>query len=254
MSSNQAYQRIYYRVSKGSLTEEVVSQIEELILSGELQTGDKLLSQRDLAVELGVSPTVIREAVKVLEQKGLVETRAGSGTYVSALTPEACSEVLTLLFRHGKMSFSHLHEARRTLEIEIAGLAAARAQLHHIEQMEDAILRMDQGLDNPDEYIRADFDFHLTLARAAQNPVFPLLTITLLEVLQESRRLNFEVAGAPSRGQLYHRAICDCVKQGDVEGARAEMREHLEQVSADNEAGRALKHSTSHGSPSPLFR
>jgi GntR family transcriptional repressor for pyruvate dehydrogenase complex len=64
---------MYYPVSRGSLTEQVVSQIEELILSGELRPGEKLLSQRHLAAKLGVSPTVVLEALKILEQKGLLE-------------------------------------------------------------------------------------------------------------------------------------------------------------------------------------
>jgi GntR family transcriptional repressor for pyruvate dehydrogenase complex len=142
MPSEQGTRDIYQQVARGSLTEQVVYQIEELVLSGDRSQGEKLPSQRDLAARLGVSPTVIREAVRVLEQKGLLDARAGSGTYVSALAPEACSEILRLLFKQGARPFEHLHEARRVLEIEIAGMAAARAQPHYIEQMDAAIMRM----------------------------------------------------------------------------------------------------------------
>jgi GntR family transcriptional repressor for pyruvate dehydrogenase complex len=244
MSISHGKQDMYFQVSKGSLTEEVVAQIQELVLSGELRPGEKLPSQRHLAPRLGVSPTVVREAVKILEQKGLLEARAGSGTYVSELTPESFSEALILLFKQGKVSFDHLHEIRRTLEIGIAGMAAERAQPRDIEEIDDAIRRMDEGLDDPDDYINADFAFHLALAQATQNPLFPLLTIALFEVLQESRKLIFQVPGAPERGQKCHRIICDCVERGDGEGARAAMRAHLDQVKCDSDTARIVEHGT----------
>jgi GntR family transcriptional repressor for pyruvate dehydrogenase complex len=244
MSEDQADGNLYQPVTRGHLTDQVTSQIQDLVLSGELKPGDKLPSQRDLAANLGVSPVVVREAVKTLEERGLLEARAGSGTYVSELTHESISESLALLFRQGKISSDHLHEARRMLEIEIAELAAARAQPDQIAIMEDAIRRMDRSLDNPVEYIAADFDFHLAMAHSTQNPIFPLLTFTLLDVLQQDRTAISQVPGAPGRGQKYHRAICDCVKRGDVEGARAAMQEHLDQVESDSAASRAMKDKT----------
>jgi GntR family transcriptional repressor for pyruvate dehydrogenase complex len=232
---------LYHPVTRGHLTEQVTSQIQELILSGELLPGDKLPSQRDLAASLGVSPVVVREAIKTLEERGLLEARVGSGTYVSELTHESIADTLGLLLRQGKMSFDHLHEVRRTLEIEIAGLAAARAQPDDIVKLEVAIQQMDEGLDRPNLYIEADFEFHLALARSTQNPLFPLLTFTLLDVLQRSRELIFQVPGAPGRGQTYHRAICERVRHGDVEGARAAMQEHLRQVASDGAASQSIQ-------------
>lgn len=123
------------------------------------------------------------------------------------------------------------------LEIEIAGMAAARAEPDHIEQMDAAILQIDQSRDNLGAFVQADFDFHLVLARATGNPVFPLLTLALLEAVQGSRKYSFQVPGATHRGQVFHRAIRDSVKRGDVEGAREAMRDHLEQSRADSAAG-----------------
>jgi GntR family transcriptional repressor for pyruvate dehydrogenase complex len=243
MPEDQADRNLYQPVTRGHLTEQVASQIQELILSGDLVPGDKLPSQRDLAASLGVSPVALREAIKILEERGLLEARVGSGTYVSELTHESIADTLTLLLRQGKMSFDHLHEVRRTLEIEIAGLAAARAQSDDIAKLEDAIRRMDQNMDDSDKYIASDFDFHLVLAQSTRNPLFPLLTFTLLDALQESRKLNFRVPGAPGRGQTYHRAICDCVRRGDVVGAQAAMQEHLRQVASDGAAGQAIDRS-----------
>jgi GntR family transcriptional repressor for pyruvate dehydrogenase complex len=231
---------LYQPVTRGHLTEQIASQLQELILSGDLLPGDKLPSQRDLATRLGVSPVVVREATKILQERGLLESRVGSGTYVSELTHESVADSLSLLVRQGKLSFDHLHEVRRTLEIEIAGLAAARARPDDVVAMEDAIQRMDENLHAPDEYIEADFEFHLLLAKSTQNPLFPLLTFTLLDALQHSRELIFRVPGAPGRGQIYHRAICDCLKRADVQGAQTAMQEHLDQVAVDGAAGQAL--------------
>ena len=231
---------LYQPVTRGHLTEQIASQLQELILSGDLLPGDKLPSQRELAARLGVSPVAVREAIKILQERGLLESRVGSGTYVSELTHASVVDNLSLLIRQGKLSFSHLHEVRQTLEIEIAGLAADRARPDEIARMEDAICRMDEHLHVPQGYIQADFDFHLLLAQSTQNPLFPLLTLTLLDALQQSRELIFRVPGAPARGQIYHRALCDCIRRRYVEGAQSAMQKHLRQVAADGSAGRAI--------------
>lgn len=222
---------IYRPVSKGSLTEEVVSQIQDSILANELRPGDQLPSQRELAAYLGVSATVVREALKTLVERGLLETRAGIGTFVSSLTPQIIAHSLSLHFQLGKVSFDHLYEVRKTLDVEIAGLAAVRAKAAEIAKMKEALQRMDNNLDNPEKYINADFDFHLVLAHSTQNPIFPVLTLALLDLLQENRAYVFRHAPEDYRkiGQAAHYAILGCVERGDSDGARNAMREHLRQ-------------------------
>ncbi|MHB1294563.1 MAG: FadR/GntR family transcriptional regulator [Anaerolineae bacterium] len=231
---------MYRPINKGGLTEQVATFIQDLILAGDLQPGDRLPSQRDLASQLAVSPAVVREAVRVLQERRLIEARAGSGTYVLELGPDSISESLTLLFRQGIVTFQQLHVVRRVLEIEVAALAARASTPADLALMTECIRNMDAQLDCPTAYCQADADFHLALARSTQNPIFPLLSIALLGALQQSRYVNSGVPGAPLRGQSHHRRIYDCVARGDVEEARHAMDEHLSQVEDDYQQGMAL--------------
>jgi GntR family transcriptional repressor for pyruvate dehydrogenase complex len=95
---------------------------------------------------------------------------------------------------------------------------------------------MDENIEAPEEYIVADMDFHLALAKAAQNGMFPLLIEVLADLLRESRQMIFQVAGAPQRGQLWHRRICEAVGKQDAVAAREAMREHMQQVAEDAKA------------------
>ncbi|NLE44571.1 MAG: FadR family transcriptional regulator [Chloroflexi bacterium] len=234
---NQAEMVLYEPVSKGQLTERVVARIQQLILSGHLVAGDRLPALRDLALSLGVSQTVVREAIRVLEERGLLVVRAGSGTYVSELTSGPASESIRLLLRQGNVSAAHIAEVRRTLEIEIAGLAAERATARDLEILDAAMQSMQEYIGDPHRYIDADFAFHLALAEATRNPIFPILTNVLLDVFQHSRELIWNVPGAPERGQRHHRAIHSALQGKDPVAARQAMREHLDQIARDG--GRA---------------
>src|ERR1700677_5344910 len=117
-----------YRVVKTSrLYEQIVKQVEESILSGQLKPGDQLPAERDLAQSFGVSRTAVREAVKTLTEKGLVEAFSGRGTFVTNGTSQAIRQSLDLMIRINQQEGSaHLAELRLVLEPEIAGLAASR--------------------------------------------------------------------------------------------------------------------------------
>jgi len=102
--------------------------------------------------------------------------------------------------------------------------------------MEQAIQEMDENIDMPELYIDADMRFHLALARAARNVMFPMLTEVLTDLLRESRLMIFQVSGAPERGQAWHRKIYEAVEGRDAEVARGAMQQHMQQVTRDAEA------------------
>ena len=119
---------MYTPIHSGRLYEQIVAQIETRILNGELRPGDKLPSERELAEQFGVSQTAIREAMKALTQKGLVEIHPGRGTYVTDSTSQAIRHSIDLLVKIGSEDgIRDLVEVREIIEPEIAGLAAFRA-------------------------------------------------------------------------------------------------------------------------------
>jgi GntR family transcriptional repressor for pyruvate dehydrogenase complex len=222
--------QIYLRLPRQALSDQVVMHIQNLILSGELLAGDQLPSQKELAAQFGVSTAVIREAIGVLAERGLLEAHAGSGTFVSQTTQDTISKTLSLLFQQGQVSAQHLNEARRTLEVEIAGLAATRAKSGDIARLDATVERMGHSLDDFEQYIEADLDFHLALAEATHNPLYPMLVGALLAVQRDSRPLVFLASGGPAAvqiSQLAHHEICDAIRRKDAEGAQKWMRQHL---------------------------
>ena len=228
---------VYKQVRTSRLYEQIVQQIEESIVKGDLKPGDQLPAERELAQKFGVSRTAVREAVKALREKGLVEAYSGRGTFITDDTTLAVRQSLDLMVKIGQADgFDHLAEVRAILEPEIAALAATRMQDAELATMREAVSIMDRSGQDPEAYIEADLDFHLALAEAAANPIILSLLDSIVGILREQRLRIFRVPGGPERGQIYHKRILDAVERRDPEKARQAMREHLEQVRNDSRA------------------
>ena len=226
---------MYRAVKTSRLYEQIVQQVEDAILKGQLKPGDQLPAERDLAHSFGVSRTAVREAVKTLREKGLVEAFSGRGTFVTNGTSHSIRQSLDLMIRINPLEGSaNLAELRLVLEPEIASLAAARIEEQLLSTMREAVEEMDRSLRDPDAYVEADLDFHLALAEAAGNPIILSLLDSIVGLLREQRSRIFNVDGGPERGQFHHKRILAAVEQGNPEAARAAMRAHLEQVLEDS--------------------
>ncbi len=227
----------YHKFPRERLYEQIAQHVEELVSAGKLQRGDKLPPERELAERLGVARGVVREAVTLLAARGLVTVKPGRGTFIAEISSDSIVDHLDRYFRLGDQSHNDLNELRRILEVEIAFLAAQRANTENLAEMKQAIQAMDDNIAVPESYIDADMAFHLAIAQAAQNAMFPLLTEVLADLLRESRLMIFEVPGAPERGQSWHRKIYEAVEKQDAVAAREAMRQHMQQVTEDAEAG-----------------
>ncbi|HEY4689909.1 MAG TPA: FadR/GntR family transcriptional regulator [Anaerolineae bacterium] len=230
----------YTPIQAERLYERIVEQVEQKILSGDLKVGDRLPPERELADQFGVSRTAVREAVKALRQKGLVEVQPGRGTFITNSMSRAVRHSLDLLTRIGGADGSaNLVEVREIIEPEIAVLAAARATEEHIAAMREAVETMEVALQDPDRFIEADLDFHLALAEATQNALIPALIDSIVDLLREQRARIFRVNGGPQRGQFHHKCILDAIVRHDPEAAQEAMRAHLRQVREDSGASAA---------------
>ena len=227
---------MYKVVRTSRLFEQIVQQIEESVLNGSLKPGDQLPAERDLAQHLGVSRTAVREAVKTLREKGLVEAYSGRGTFITDGTSHAARQSFDLMVKVGQQEGSpHLAELRLILEPGIAALAAARVKDEDLVAMRDAVAVMDRAQKDPEAYIEADLDFHLALAEAAANPLILSLIDSIVGLLREQRIKIFNVEGGPQRGQVHHKRILAAVEHRDPEAARGAMVAHLEQVRQDSQ-------------------
>ncbi len=227
---------MYVPIHSSKVFERVAEQIEKRILDGELRKGDRLPTERELAEQFRVSRTAVREAMKILAQKGLVDMRPGRGTIVIDGASAAMQNSIGLMMKLklGEIGGSDsLVEFRTILEVEIAALAAARTTEKEISAMRMAIDAMDESLNDADAYIAADNIFHEALAQATQNALIIILINSIVNLLSEQRKQVFEVEGGPQRGQIHHRRILESVIRRDPEAARAAMRSHLQQVRED---------------------
>jgi GntR family transcriptional regulator, transcriptional repressor for pyruvate dehydrogenase complex len=226
---------LYKAIQSSRLYEQIVQQIEESIRKGELTEGSQLPAERDLATQFGVSRTAVREAIKALQEKGLVDAFPGRGTFVTNGTSNSMRRSLDRIIKSGETDgWAYLVEVREILEPEIAALAAQRAKEQDIATMQEAVNVMDQAGRDAEAFIEADLDFHLALAEAAANPIVLSLIDSIVGLLREQRLRIFRIGGGPERGQHHHKRILDAIKRHDAPGARAAMQAHLCQVREDS--------------------
>jgi len=226
---------MYKVVQTSRLYQQIVQQIEESIDKGELKEGDQLPAERELAQQFGVSRTAVREAVKTLSEKGLVEAYAGRGTFITNGSTNSIRNTLDRMIRNGPLEGTvHLAEMREILEPEIAFLAAKRADQETISAMQESISVMDAARMDPEAFIEGDLDFHLALAEAAGNPLILSLIDSIVGLLREQRMRTYYTDGGPERGQYHHKRILEAIEHRDPQGARDAMRAHLRQVREDS--------------------
>lgn len=217
-------------------------QLQQLILERDLQAGDVLPAERELGELFGVSRTVVREAVKSLAAKGLVDVRRGHGTVVTFPDVELAAETIANMLRSegaGRIAFSRVHEVRRLLEVEIAGLAAERRVALDLEQLRQT-LEQTEASTSPAAWARGDIEFHATLARAAHNPLLSALLGSMSQILLELRRTAARLPDTQSRAQRFHRSIYEAVEAGASGAARKAMRAHMNEAESTFQRARVL--------------
>lgn len=205
---------------------ELVEHFERLILAGNLAPGDQLPAERVISAEMGVSRSVVREAINRLASLGLVRSVHGSGTRVEPPSGRLITQGYQRLLRHGEIELRQLAEVRLPLETTIAGLAARHRSPDHLERLDRTQLELAQPHATLEEQVRADLEFHAILAEASGNPFFGLVLAPIQELLIESRRRTLGRHGV--RLALEHHAdILEAVHRQDESAAIAAMRRHL---------------------------
>jgi GntR family transcriptional repressor for pyruvate dehydrogenase complex len=215
-----------------SLYERLGEKVLGLIASGTWKPGDRLPSERELGESFGVSRTVVREAVKALEARGVVQTVTGSGIYVRLADSSMVSRSLqTYIQLSNQADFAiRLNEVRRVLEVEVAALASQRATPEQRAQLRDICERMRSGRLSPRQMAQLDFRLHVSLAEATHNELFKVLLAPLIDQLLDQITSTWEGYGPrPVETVLrQHEAVVVAVEERDANRARDAMITHLE--------------------------
>lgn len=212
------------------LYERVVEKVLDLISSGEWKPGYRLPSESKLSEAFGVSRTVVREAVKALEARGVLESATGSGVSVRLVDFNMVSQSLeTYMQLSNHVDFEiRLNEVRQVLEVEMVALAANRITAEQRKQLRQICDEMRVGSNSSKHMAELDFRLHVTLAEATQNELFKVLLAPLINQLRDQIILTWEDFPRPVNVVLdQHESIVAAVESGDVEAARQAMAKHL---------------------------
>jgi GntR family transcriptional repressor for pyruvate dehydrogenase complex len=219
-------------IKRQRLSDAISEQIEVLIASGALRSGDKLPPERELAERFGVSRGAVREALRALEHTGLVSLHAGArgGAFIGHGNPGLIGDSFRNLYRLGSVSLDDLTEARQWLQSTVARIAARRATAEELAALEANVDEAERlfKAGRYDDKIDVHIDFHNLLARATHNSVMIMLMGALMEVMRD-----FAHAVGGERHDLTIKArrhLLDRLRRRDAEGAATAIAEHLDSL------------------------
>lgn len=158
---------VFREVSRGRAVDAVVKQLQAVIMPGDLTPGEKLPPEREIAASMQISRGIVREALSVLHQRGLVETRQGSGTRVRVGTSQQVKDAIGILLQRQGISVAEICDAHALIEPEMAALAARRAGDDLSEELHTAIGKLESARHEPEVHVLADVEFHRLIARAS---------------------------------------------------------------------------------------
>ncbi len=226
----------YERVKQGKISDVIASQLEEMIAQGVLIPGERLMSERDLALEMEVSRPSLRDALQKLEGKGLIETRQGGGTFVRNFLGPSLTDPLAALLESSPNTAQDFLELRTTLDGIAAYCAALRATEVDRELLTLCFESMEEAHkdEDPSEEADIDADFHMAIAEATHNVVLLHILRSLFTLLRTGvffSRMNLYTRPS-SRDMLLkqHKAIYEAIMAGDPDKARDAAAGHLKYV------------------------
>jgi len=228
---------VFKKVRTKKVYMHIVEQIQDLIKEGKLKPGDKLPSEHILAGKFGASRPSLREALTALEILGITESRGGKGNFIRDNLRSPLYEQRFKELEEEESPFELL-EARKAVETEIAGLAAEKATSEDIREIEKALDRMENTLDDTPRVMEFDRKFHIAIAKAAHNSVLFQMMNYLADGLKESLWVNIKekswaLPGHPQKYLEEHTKLLEAIKKGDKKAARRTMYSHLADVEED---------------------
>ena len=225
---------LFRKAKQNRIFQDVVDQIQAAILDGRIGPGEKLPAERELGEMLGTSRGTLREALRVLEQKGLIEIRlgVGGGAIVKGPSGDQITESLAMLIRSQKVSLHHLAEFREDVESTVAAMAAKRATGDDIRLLRDLLSQANKcwkdGVNSWSEFVRVDEKIHMALASIAGNPVYAVI----LKTIHDNIHIYYDrflPGGENELDENYHdlKYLIEAVAKGHVERATELARDHV---------------------------
>src|SRR6185312_1567896 len=214
-------------LSRATLPQEIVKAITNLIMKRVWKPGDLIPSEKELAIRFQVGRSTIREAVKSLVVLGVLEARAGEGSFVR----ESTSELLSGAFRWGLLlgerNLDDLVDVRVLVEVECTRRAAERCDKRTLDLLLESLREMQASQDDHDAFMESDTKFHLAIAQAAHNPIFENIGSTIQSIVRIWYPKTYYIPETKGRTIAEHRAIADGVASGHLDASGRAMRAHI---------------------------
>ncbi|MEO7296376.1 MAG: FadR/GntR family transcriptional regulator [Candidatus Limnocylindria bacterium] len=214
-------------VRRTSLGEEIADRLITSILNGKFAFGERLPAERDLARYLDIGRPTLREAIRILSAIGLVEVRHGEGMFVVDEHSRFVAKAFSWAFLLDARTIADVVDTRLAIESELSVLAAERGTLEDFRCLAELIRTMEESRGNPKRFAAADLEFHLTIARAADNMILGRLLNAIRSVLERWIDRALSVPSVDDLAIEQHRRIADGISARDPVRARGAMREHL---------------------------
>jgi GntR family transcriptional repressor for pyruvate dehydrogenase complex len=216
-------------VPRSTLTTDICRKMIDHLVNGDWLEGDRIPPERELCQKLGVGRSSLREAMKALEIIGMIEMRVGEGTFVCRRSDFLTHPLLWAIAGSGVTEASELIEARKLIEVELAGLAAARSTPEDLKQIGIHLDTMETSLGNTAKFLEADIAFHIALGQAGHNRVL-LNSLHLIRnlMLQWVRTSLEQHAFVAAEALQQHQAIFVAVAKRSSAKAREAMQAHLD--------------------------
>lgn len=224
---------MFSNITNKKIYQQVINQIQDMILSGKLKKGDKLMSERELSEKMGVSRTSIREAIRVLETMGIIESRQGEGNFICNNIESSLIQPLSMMFILNNGSYEDILELRNMIELEAVKLAAIRGTEEEFEELK----MISQNLINNDENCDKegiDKMIHYKIACMSKNFLIKSLYKISLNLLEDfivnSRQKIVNYYNEEEILNNQHKKICDAIIAREPENAYKYMKEHLDLI------------------------
>ena len=209
-----------------------VQQLREMVVNGTLQPARALPPERELAVQLGVSRSTLREAIRALELVNVLESKQGSGTFVTSLEPSLLVEPIAILFDTNRSSLLELFEAREVLETGIARLSAERITDDELSALDLLVEESSGCVDDPLGFLALDLRLHELVAIACRNTLLIKMADSVAALARESRNRTTRIDAVRHRALEDHRGLTAALRAHDPDESEAAMKAHLRTVKA----------------------
>lgn len=215
------------QISRVAISDELVARFKELIAKRVFVPGHRLPPERDLAEALAVSRPTLRQALRALQIMGVIKARQGSGSYLADSASDIMRVPLEFALALKNPAKTDLFETRRTIEVELASLAAERRSDEDLEAMRRALSEMQKAMGDPDAWCRTEPQFHTCIVQAARNGVMATVIEMLSQMLMESRRQTVRLLSEYESSYRSHENIYLEIEKKDSAAAAKRMIEHF---------------------------